>query len=99
MPALLALHSTLKPSERQAGPAVGLIVFSCLIGTLVPAMLISNLISWTISPLRQANLAAMEGLATASLKSAQIGLLKFGIIMGTICAGVATLGVYEPWAG
>jgi H+/gluconate symporter-like permease len=98
MSALLAIHSTLRSSERPVGPAVGIIVFCCLIGTVVPAMLLSNVISWACAPLRRANLTAMDGLETASFRSAQVGLLKLGTLVGVICAGVAALAVYEPWA-
>lgn len=93
----LRLHMLLHHA-RESGPAFGMIFFPGLFGAIAPAMLLGNVVSWLVPPMRRANLAAMEGLGTASFGAAQGGLLKMAAFIEPVCLAVTLLGVWEPWA-
>lgn len=93
------LYSVVHPTHTRAdGVAGGLILMSSLFAALVPAMLLANVACWLLPPIRKANLAAMDGLATASFEQANMGLLKFGSVVIPVCVAVAVLGICAPWA-
>jgi heme/copper-type cytochrome/quinol oxidase subunit 2 len=93
-----ALHVALhRNSAKPAGISEGLIVLSSLFGALVPAMLLANLLSWSIPAMRNANLVALEGLQNTSFSSANIGLMKLGAVLIPVCTIAAAIAVYDPW--
>ena len=75
----------------------GIIIFSGLFGTMAPSMILMNLVSWLVPPMRRANFAAMEGLGTANFAAANAGLLKFAAIMTPPCLAAAIVAVFQPW--
>jgi len=80
------------------GVAMGLMVVSSAITALVPALMLGNVLSWVLPPIRRANLAAMQEFATVSYRSANTGLVKFGSVVIPISLAVAVLAVLAPWA-
>jgi hypothetical protein len=94
-----ALHGSLLAQPREPGElATVLICLAAAIGTLPPAMLLANLISWIIPPLRRANLVAMEGLPTTSFHRATRGLAVFWVVVLPLSLAQSFLGAFEPWA-
>jgi hypothetical protein len=91
---LAAHHMQIQPD----GLATGLIVMSSAFTALIPALILGNVISWVLPPIRKANLAAMEDFATVSYRSATTGLVKFGSIVIPMSLAVAVLAVLAPWA-
>jgi hypothetical protein len=83
---------------RQDSIASGLILVSSAFTALVPAMMLGNVISWLLPPIRKANLAAMGEFATVSYRSATTGLVKFGSVLVPVSLAVAVLAVLAPWA-
>lgn len=90
-----ALHSA---QSLPNGVTVGLIVVSSALTTLVPALLLANVVSWLLPPIRIANLAAMQEFATVSYGSATTGLVKVGSVVIPASLAVAVLAVLAPWA-
>jgi hypothetical protein len=96
--ALLRLHATLHGPSPATGLVIVLVGLACFIGGMPPAMILANLVSWMIPPLRAANEAANAGLPTASFAGANKGLLVASAIVLPLCLLQAALGVIEPWA-
>jgi hypothetical protein len=94
---LLRLHATFHGSSPATGLAIMLIGVACAIGLLPPAMILANLVSWVIPPLRAANELANAGLPTTSFAGANNGLLVASAIVLPLCILQAALGVIEPW--
>jgi hypothetical protein len=88
--ALLALFAV---AHRHFGAPsdniFGTIVMASIFAAMVPAMLIANMVSWLIMPLRRANLAAMEGIETASFRNANLGLAKMGAVLTPVALAIA----------
>jgi hypothetical protein len=96
--ALLWLHAAIHPNtDKPTSMAFGLLLFSSLFSALAPSMILANIFSWSIPPMRRANLTAFAGPETASFKGANMGLIKFGAVLVPICFAVAAFAVYDPW--
>lgn len=75
-----------------------LLIFASLYITVVPAYAAANLLVWLIAPLRRANRAAAEGLATlAPARLALTLLLQAALLIPTALAQ-GILAALEPWA-
>jgi len=95
---LFRLHATFHGSTPATGLTIMLIGVACAIGLMPPAMILANLLSWVIPPLRMANELANAGLPTTSFTGANKGLLVASAILAPLCILQAALGVVEPWA-
>jgi hypothetical protein len=74
----------------------GVYLFAGLFGLLPPAMLLANLISYAVPPLRRANLQSFEGFQTTSFAAANRGLLKVGAFFTLPALAVAAGAVFWP---
>lgn len=96
--ALFRLHSVLHGTSSATGLAMMMIVLAWEFGILPPAMILANLVSWLIPPVRAANERANAGLPTASIANANKGLLVASAVVTPLCLIQGALGVFEPWA-
>jgi len=93
-----AAYVLVHPKQTQPeGIASGLIIVSSMFTTLVPALMLGNIVSWLLPPIRKANLAAMREFVTVSYRSATIGLAKFGSVVIPVSLAVAVVAVLAPW--
>ena len=74
----------------------GVFLFAGLFGLLPVAMLLANLISYAVPPLRRANLDSFEGFQTTSFTAANRSLLKVGAFITLPALLVAAGAVFWP---
>jgi hypothetical protein len=77
--------------------ASGLLVVPSLFISFPIAMLIANVISWLIPPVKKANELAMTGLPAASYAQLNRGLLLLLAWFAPLCLAATLLGVIDPW--
>ena len=85
------------PHGNPDSTRVGLFLLAGLFAGLVPALLLTNMISYSIPAMRRANNAAFEGFETPSFASANLGLVKVAAFT-TLPALLAAAGVMF-WPG
>jgi hypothetical protein len=94
------LHVALHPRVRAKDVgqlAMILIVTGSFVATLVPSMLVANLVSWLVPPLRTANESAMVGLPTTTFANASRGVAVLGAFVVPLALAQGLLGAVEPW--
>jgi len=99
--ALMAFHAQLHPNigaHDDDGLAIILVILGAFLSTIVPSMLIANLVSWLVPPLRKANVAAMSALPTTGFARWNRELLMLGAIVTPLAGAQAILGAVAPWA-
>jgi hypothetical protein len=96
---LLVLYAVVHSALEQPGAiALAFLIMSSAVVSIAPGMMISNGVSWLISPVRKANLIAMDGLPAASFRRMNLGLLEFWAWAGAYSFIFVALAVWEPWA-
>ena len=93
-----ALHHKWHPSAVQIDKTAELlIILPSFIGSLVPAMMLANIVSWFVPAARRANRRALDRSTSETLGSIMKGLAKLGVPLTLICLCVSLLGAFEPW--
>ncbi len=91
------LHAALKPGHKIEGADAVYAVVGVGLIALPAAMILANCVSWLVTPMRAANLAAMAGLHQSFGKSNR-GLLLAGAVMLPIGLLDLAIAIVEPWA-
>jgi hypothetical protein len=92
------LHEVLRPTERAWQNATVVFLASFVMAWPLAALL-ANATSYAIPKVRRANLAAFDGLESASFHRAnrELVLLLFGGVM--LSAPFVLAAIFEPWSG
>jgi len=93
-----AAHRLIHPSAQYpTNDADFFLTMPPLILAGVLAMVIANILSWLIPPVRKANEIAMGGLPAASFEQLTNGLLLVLAWLAPICLILISFGVIDPW--
>lgn len=74
-----------------------LLTLPTLIIAVPMSMIMANIISYLVPPLRKANELAMAGLPAASFRQMNRGLILFLAWGAPFCLAALVLGVIDPW--
>jgi hypothetical protein len=98
--AILSAHAAVHASPTVGsvrGPAMGATLVSAFLLGIPLGLMLANVVTWLIPPLRRAHERGFADAPGASFSDAMRQLRQFALAVAPIALAAATLAIWDPW--